>query len=74
MAMDLLYRFGGMKNKEIGELMGIDYSTVSQGRKRLKMKRATSKSLNTLISKVEDEVLLNSYLISSCLRAGIVFH
>ncbi len=22
MAMDLLYRFGGMKNKEIGDLMG----------------------------------------------------
>jgi hypothetical protein len=43
-AMDLLYRFGRMKNKEIGELMGVDYSTVSpraekgsgSGRKRMK--------------------------------------
>ncbi len=24
MAMDLIYRFGGMKNKEIWDLMGID--------------------------------------------------
>ena len=38
MAMDFLYRLAGMKNPEIGKLMGVHYSTVSQGRKRLKEK------------------------------------
>ena len=33
--MELLYRFGGMNQREIGELMGIDYSAVSVMRKRL---------------------------------------
>jgi chromosomal replication initiation ATPase DnaA len=37
-AMDLLYRFVVLKGTEIGEMMGIDYSTVSQGRKRLREK------------------------------------
>ncbi|MDR4498739.1 MAG: hypothetical protein MRK02_12595 [Candidatus Scalindua sp.] len=35
-AMDLLYRLGGLKGAEIGEIMCIDYRTVSQGRKRLR--------------------------------------
>jgi putative transposase len=32
--MELLYRFGGLNNREIGALMGVDYSAVSVGRKR----------------------------------------
>ncbi len=28
--MDLLYRHGGIENREIGEVFGVDYSTVSQ--------------------------------------------
>jgi hypothetical protein len=32
--MELLYRYGGMKQREIGVLLGIDYSAVSIGRKR----------------------------------------
>ena len=36
MAMDLLYRYAGMTNPAIGKLMGVDYSTVSQGRKRFR--------------------------------------
>jgi REP element-mobilizing transposase RayT len=32
--MELLYRFGGLNNREIGALMGVDYSTVSVERKR----------------------------------------
>ena len=36
--MDLLYRAGGLSGTEIGEMMGVDYSTVSQGRKRLREK------------------------------------
>lgn len=33
--MEMLYRHGGMNQREIGELMGIDYSAVSVMRKRL---------------------------------------
>ncbi len=36
--MDLLYRAGGLKGAEIGRLLDVDYSTVSQGRKRLRDK------------------------------------
>lgn len=36
MAIDHLYRFGGLKGPEIGALMGIDYSAVPQERKRLR--------------------------------------
>ena len=33
--MEMLYRYGGMNQREIGQLMGIDYSAVSVMRKRL---------------------------------------
>jgi hypothetical protein len=32
--MELLYRHGGLNNREIGEILGVDYSAVSVGRKR----------------------------------------
>jgi DNA-binding CsgD family transcriptional regulator len=56
LAMELLYRFGGMKNKEIGVLMGVDYSTVSQGRKRLKDKCEMNSSLKALSTRIEEDL------------------
>lgn len=53
MAMDLLYRSGGMKNPEIGKLMGVDYSTVSQGRKRFREQLDKDKELQALYAKIE---------------------
>lgn len=32
--MEFLYRYGGMNQREIGALMGVDYSAVSVSRKR----------------------------------------
>ena len=32
--MDVLYRIGGMRGREIGNLMGIGYTAVSQERKQ----------------------------------------
>jgi REP element-mobilizing transposase RayT len=56
-AMDLLYRAGGLTGVEIGEIFGVDYSTVSQIRKRLSQKmvhdrdgRRTMEGLNRKIS------------------------
>jgi hypothetical protein len=47
--MELFYRFGGLNHREIGELMGVDYSAVSIGRKRfqdlVKQDRAVAKQL-----------------------------
>ena len=34
--MELLYRLGGLKGEEIGSLMGVGYTSVSQERKRLR--------------------------------------
>ncbi len=37
LVMESLYRYGGVNQQEIGKLLGIDYSTVSVARKRLRM-------------------------------------
>ena len=51
--MDILYRYSGMTNPRIGKMMGIDYSTVSQGRKRLREKSSKDKKLKKLIMDIE---------------------
>ncbi len=55
-AMDLLYRLGGLKGTEIGGMMGVDYSTVSQGRKRLREKLKKDKKLSSLMKKIEADM------------------
>ncbi len=52
-AMELLYRLGGMKGTEIGEFLGVDYSTVSQGRKRLRQKLTQDRDLWGLMQRIE---------------------
>jgi len=54
--MDLLYRIGGVKGSEIGRIMGVDYSTVSQGRKRLSEKLQKDMKLQKLVSQMEDKL------------------
>ena len=51
--MDLLYRLGGLTETGIGEMMGVDYSTVSQGRKRLRETLKRDKSLLRIIETIE---------------------
>ena len=51
-AMGLLYKYGGMKGGEIGHMMGLDYSTVSQGRKGLR----ESKKLQELVGRIEERL------------------
>jgi putative transposase len=43
--MEFLYRYGGMNQREIGELMGVDYSAVSVGRKRFEAVRVKDRRL-----------------------------
>lgn len=56
LAMDLLYSYGGMNNREIGELMGVDYSTVSQGRKRLRQSLADDEQLKKMTERMKSQL------------------
>lgn len=51
--MDLLCRVGGLRGTEIGEMLGVDYSTVSLGRKRLREKLKNDEHLSQIIKRVE---------------------
>jgi len=51
--MDMLYRHGGMNQREIGELMGVDYSAVSVMRKRLSVVQKEDRKLAVQIDRLE---------------------
>ena len=53
MAMDLLYRVGGLKGREIGGMMGVGYAAVSQERRRLREKAQRDKKLRALMGRIE---------------------
>lgn len=54
-AMELLYRLGGLKGEEIGELMGVGYTSVSQERKRLLEQLSKDKKLEALFRRIENK-------------------
>ena len=54
--MDLLYRVGGLSGTAIGEMLEVDYSTVSVGRKRLRAKLKSDKHLSQIIKRVEADL------------------
>jgi len=54
--MEMLYRYGGMNQREIGELMGIDYSAVSVTRKRLSGLEGKDRRLTLLIKKLKERL------------------
>ncbi len=51
--MDLFSRVGGLSGTEIGEIMVVDYSTVSVGRKRLRERLRGNKHLSQMVQRVE---------------------
>ena len=57
MAMELSYRYSNYKQKEIGAIFGVDYSTVSQSRARLKAKlesnRKLKRQLHLILEKID---------------------
>lgn len=53
MTMDLLYRFGGLSGRKIGEMFKVDYSTVCQGRKRLREKIQKDKKVRRIVNRIE---------------------
>ncbi|MCG2721248.1 MAG: hypothetical protein L6290_04415 [Thermodesulfovibrionales bacterium] len=46
----------GLTGVEIGKMLGVDYSTVSQGRKRLREKLKRDKELRALMERIEDHL------------------
>ncbi len=47
-----------LSGTEIGEMIGVDYSTVSQGRKRIREKLKHGKHLSQIIKRVEADLSL----------------
>jgi chromosomal replication initiation ATPase DnaA len=53
-AMELMYRCGGVSQAEIGRVLGnLDYTAVSRERKRLRERMENDKRLETAIAKIE---------------------
>ena len=51
--MTALYRYAGLNNREIGDILHVDYSTISQGRKRLREKAEKDKKINVLLGRID---------------------
>ncbi len=54
--MTCLYTYTGLNNREIGERFGVDYSTVSQSRKRLRERVAKHPELASLMQRITTRV------------------
>jgi hypothetical protein len=55
-AMELSYRYSNYKQKEIGAIFGVDYSTVSQSRARLKAKLKSSRKLKKQFHRILEHI------------------
>jgi len=55
-SMEMLYCYAGLKGREIGGFIGLDYSTVSLGKKRLRVKMLNNNSLQNLVRRIEDSL------------------
>jgi hypothetical protein len=53
MVMELLYRVGGLKGHEIGRLLGVGYTSVSQERRRLKERLKYDRNLQALFKRLD---------------------
>ena len=56
MAMELSYRYSNCKQKEVGTIFGVDYSTVSQSRARLKTKLKSSRKLKKQFRRIQEQI------------------
>ena len=58
-AMELMYRYGGVSQAEIGRVLGnLDYTAVSRERKRLRERDEKDKTLKTALAKIEASLRL----------------
>ncbi len=54
--MEMLYRYGGLNQREIGEMMGVDYSSVSVARKRFHLLAQRDKKVLGLMERVQVKI------------------
>ena len=54
--MEVLYRAGGLKGIEIGRIFGVDYSSVSQERRRLRERPVKNRKLQSLMNHIEERL------------------
>ena len=59
MALELNNRYSACRQKEIGAIFGVDYSTVSQSRARFKIKLKSRRKLKKLFHRIP--VLINEF-------------
>ena len=52
--MDRCYRCSNYKQREIDAIFGVDYSTISQSRARLKTKLKSSRKLKKQFHRIEE--------------------
>jgi chromosomal replication initiation ATPase DnaA len=57
MAMELSYRYSNYTQKEIGAIFGVDYSTISQNRVRLKKKLRSSRKLKKQFDQILKQIV-----------------
>jgi predicted XRE-type DNA-binding protein len=54
--MEMLYRYGGLNQRQIGEMMGVDYSSVSVARKRFQLLCRREKQVLGLMERVQKKI------------------
>ena len=58
--MELLYRYGRLNQREIGDFLGIDYSSVSVGRKKLQTLLGKDDRLAGKIEGIKEKLIQES--------------
>ena len=54
--MKVLYEYGGLNQREIGNLMGLDYSSVSVGRKRIEETAKRDRALGKRVGEIQSTI------------------
>ena len=57
MAMELCYRYSNDKQKQLAAIFGVDYSTVSQSRVRLKAKLKSNRKLQKQFDQIQEQII-----------------
>jgi len=56
MVIELSNRYSKFKQKKLGTIFGVDYSTVSQSRSRLKAKLKSSRKLKKQFHRIQEQI------------------
>ncbi|MGD9552022.1 MAG: hypothetical protein AB7V60_02790 [Candidatus Caldatribacteriota bacterium] len=54
--MEMFYSYSGLKGREIGKLLDLDYSTVHVGRKRLRSKITQDNDVSNLVRRIKNKL------------------